>query len=51
MRTVIPRDDLFIKASARGVPAGVMDGGDPMLDVFDNLRIEVERRLGVTAQF
>lgn len=51
MRTVIPRDDLFIKASARGVPAGVMDGGDPMLGVFDNLRIEVERRLGVTAQF
>ncbi len=51
MRTVIPRDDLFIKASARGVPAGVMDGGDPMLGVFDNLRIEVERRLGVSAQF
>ena len=49
MRTVVPRDDLFIKASARGLPAGVMDGGDAALSIFDHLRLEVERKLGVTA--
>ncbi len=50
MRTVIPRDDLFIKASARGLPVGVMDAGAPALAVFDNLRYEVEHKLaGVAA--
>lgn len=46
MRTVIPRDDLFLKASARGLPVGVMDGGSPALGVFDKLRLEIERKLG-----
>ena len=45
MRTVIPRDDLFIKASARGVPVGVMETGAPALEVFDRLRLEVEQKL------
>lgn len=50
MRTVIPRDDLFIKASARGLPVGVMDTGAPALALFDSLRLEVERKLaGVLA--
>ena len=50
MRTVVPRDDLFIKASARGLPVGVMQGGAATLAVFDNLRTEVERKLaGVVA--
>ena len=50
LRTVIPRDDLFIKASARGLPVGVMDGGALALGVFDKLRLEVERKLaGVIA--
>ena len=47
LRTVIPRDELFIKASARGLPAGVMDGGGEALGIFDNLRRELERKLGV----
>ena len=51
MRTLVPRDDLFIRASARGLPAGVMDGGGEALGIFDQLRLEVERKLGVTAQF
>nr|NIP96453.1 ParA family protein [Akkermansiaceae bacterium] len=45
MRTVIPRDDLFIKASARGLPVGVMETGTPALAVFDKLRYEVENKL------
>ena len=50
MRTVIPRDDLFVRASARGLPVGVMDMGEPALTLFDNLRLEVERKLaGVLA--
>jgi len=46
MKTVVPRGDLFVRASARGLPAGVMDGGDEVLALFDHLRIEIERRLG-----
>lgn len=50
MRTVVPREDLFIRASARGLPAGVMEGGAPALEIFENLRQEVERKLpGVAA--
>lgn len=45
MRTVVPRDDLFIRASARGLPVGVMEAGAPALEVFDRLRLEVERKL------
>ncbi len=48
MQTVVPREDLFIQASARGLPAGVMEGGGEALGVFDNLRLEVERKLGVS---
>ena len=46
MRTVIPRDDLFIRASAKGLPVGVLKEGAPILTVFDNLRAEVESILG-----
>ncbi|MDE0595451.1 MAG: ParA family protein [Roseibacillus sp.] len=50
LHTVIPRDDLFIKASARGLPVGVMDAGALTLGIFDKLRLEVERKLvGVIA--
>ena len=46
MNTVVPRGDLFVTASARGLPAGVMEGGDEVLALFDRLRIEIESRLG-----
>jgi chromosome partitioning protein len=45
LRTVIPRDDLFIRASAKGLPVGVMEGGAGALAVFDNLRSEIQSKL------
>ena len=51
LRSEVPRDDLFIKASARGLPIGVMPEGSGALTIFDNLRVDVEGRLrkgGVT---
>ena len=45
--TEIPRDDLFIKASARGLPVGVMEGGDSTQQVFDALRMEIESKLNM----
>lgn len=45
MQTVIPRDDLFVKASARGLPVGVMEEGAEALAIFEGLRTELERRI------
>lgn len=45
LRTVIPRDDLFIRASAKGLPVGVMESGAGALTVFDGLRSEIETKL------
>ncbi|MDB4353836.1 ParA family protein [Akkermansiaceae bacterium] len=45
LRTAVPRDDLFIKASAKGLPVGVMDEGAGALAVFDGLRAELEGKL------
>lgn len=45
LRTAIPRDDLFIKASARGLPVGVMQEGSEVLRVFEELRNEIAARL------
>jgi chromosome partitioning protein len=47
MRNVVPRDDLFIRASAKGLPVGVMEEGAGVLAVFDSLRAEIEARLKV----
>jgi chromosome partitioning protein len=46
MRDVVPRNDLFIRASAKGLPVGVMGGGEEMLKVFDDIRKEVIAKLG-----
>lgn len=46
MRDTVPRDDLFIRASAKGLPVGVMEGGGEILAVFDSIRKEVETKLG-----
>jgi chromosome partitioning protein len=46
-RTDIPRHDVFIKASARGLPVGVMEGGGPTQQVFDSLRLEIENKLNM----
>ncbi len=44
-KTTIPRDDLFLRASARGIPAGVMEDGGGALAVYDQLRVEIEARI------
>ncbi len=43
--TQIPRDGLFIRASARGLPIGVMEDGVGAQLVFDSLRNEIESKL------
>jgi chromosome partitioning protein len=45
MKTEIPRDDLFVRASARGLPVGVMEDGSEALATFESLRTELERRI------
>lgn len=45
MDTEIPRDDIFIKASARGLPVGVLKGGMDIREEFDSLRREIEQKL------
>ena len=45
MRTAVPREDLFIKASARGLPVGVLPEGSEILRVFEDLRNEIAARL------
>ncbi|MFT4177464.1 MAG: ParA family protein [Luteolibacter sp.] len=44
-RTQIPRDGLFVRASARGLPVGVMEEGAGAQVVFDALRAEIESKL------
>ena len=41
----IPRQGLFVRASARGLPVGVLNGGAAAQAVFDNLRAEVTAKL------
>lgn len=45
LRTVVPRDDLFIRASAKGLPVGAMESGAGALTVFDSLRSEIETKM------
>lgn len=44
-RTQVPRDPLFVRASARGLPVGVLEDGAGALRVFDALRGEIEEKL------
>lgn len=41
----IPRDPLFVRASARGLPVGVLEHGAGVQTVFDSLRMEIEAKL------
>lgn len=45
LKTEIPRDGIFLRASARGLPVGAMEDGDRAGWVFDDLRQEVQRQL------
>ncbi len=44
-RTQVPRDALFVRASARGLPVGVLEDGAGAQAVFDSLRGEIEAKL------
>lgn len=44
-QTQIPRDDIFIRASARGLPAGVLENGANALQAFESLRAEIDVKL------
>lgn len=44
-KTQIPRDDLFVRASARGLPVGALQEGLGAQSVFDALRKEVDSKL------
>jgi len=44
-KTQIPRDGLFVRASARGLPVGVLEDGAGAQIVFDALRSEIEAKL------
>jgi chromosome partitioning protein len=44
-QTQIPRDALFVRASARGLPVGVLEDGAGAMAVFDSLRMEIEAKL------
>lgn len=43
-QTQIPRDGLFVRASARGLPIGVLEDGAGAQVVFDSLRMEIEAK-------
>jgi chromosome partitioning protein len=45
MAAEIPRDDLFIKASARGLPVGILREGTAVLEEFNALMREIEQKL------
>jgi chromosome partitioning protein len=45
MQTEIPRNDLYVQASARGLPVGVMAEGAETLAIFEQLRLELEQRI------
>ena len=44
-RTQVPRDGVFVKASARGLPVGVMEEGAATVAIFDSLRVEIDVKL------
>lgn len=46
--TEIPRDGLFIRASARGLPIGALEHGGQQQDHFDSLREEIRTKLHFT---
>lgn len=50
MKNDIQRDVLFLKASAKGVPVGVLQGAADILDNFNQVRCEIEGKLGMSQE-
>jgi chromosome partitioning protein len=46
-QTVVPRDSLFVRASARGLPVGVLEEGSGAQAVFDSMRAEIESKFEI----
>lgn len=44
-QTQIPRDGLYIKASAKGLPVGAMEGGGEIAAIFDALKLEIDTKM------
>ncbi|MFC5051021.1 ParA family protein [Rubritalea spongiae] len=44
----IGRNDLFLKASGKGVPVGVLQGAEALSNNFNGLRLEIESKLGLS---
>ena len=44
-QTNVPRDEIFVRASAKGLPVGVLEDGKAAEAVFDSLRDEVVAKL------
>ena len=44
-QTSIHREDIFIRASAKGLPVGVLENGKGAETVFDSLRAEIQAKL------
>lgn len=43
-QTSVPRDGIFVRASAKGLPVGILEDGAGALAVFDSLRAEIEAK-------
>jgi hypothetical protein len=41
---MVPRDGIFVRASAKGLPVGAMEDGAGAQMVFDALRAEIETK-------
>jgi chromosome partitioning protein len=47
-KTSVPRDDIFIRASAKGLPVAILEGGEVTENVFDSIREEIQAKLKLT---
>jgi chromosome partitioning protein len=45
LQTSVPRDGIFVRASAKGLPVGVLEDGVGAQAVFDGLRAEIEAKI------
>ena len=45
LQTTVPRDGIFVRASAKGLPVGVLEDGMGAQAVFDGLRAEIEAKI------
>lgn len=44
-KTAVPRDDIFIRASAKGLPVGILEGGKVSENIFDQICQEIQDKL------